>query len=59
MHFSESSEGKEMLMIIGIPELFIIFIAALLFLGPDNLPVYTTPPEDVVDESQEKGNTKP
>jgi Sec-independent protein translocase protein TatA len=54
MQFSESSEGKEMLMIIGIPELFIIFIAALLFLGPDNIPAYTTPPEDVVNESQEK-----
>jgi Sec-independent protein translocase protein TatA len=54
MHFSESNKGKEMLMIIGIPELFIVFIAALLFLGPDNLPAYTTPIEDVVDESQEK-----
>jgi Sec-independent protein translocase protein TatA len=57
MQFSESSEGKEMLMIIGIPELFIIFITALLFLGPDNLPAYTPPIEDTVDESQGKDNT--
>jgi Sec-independent protein translocase protein TatA len=41
-------------MIICIPELSIILIAALLFLGPDNIPAYTTPPEDVVDESQKK-----